>query len=192
MTNKFHGFLLSLSVVFLFVACSSTPKVSEVPNIPRTYKPPPPLSTTSDSDPSIDYVGLQRELGLERAPENLGFLEKPFETCQAGYGYSSTQDCQRKYFVVIHFQLLCRDSEGTISTTLTSADMRPISGRPVNWTLKGSNGVLQTDSEGYGQIRVVNGKSQRAQRLKLAVGPEFLYVRAGEITRIVTPQPWCN
>lgn len=141
---------------------------------------------------SIDYLGLHRSLGLERPAEDLGFMEKSFNTCAVGYGYSASRDCHREYFVAAHFQLLCRDSEGTISTALSRDDMKPLSGRTVTWTLDGARGTLQLDGEGYGQIKTTFVKSQKAQRLKLTVDNDFVYVRAGEVKRLVTPRNWCN
>lgn len=140
----------------------------------------------------VDYVALQRSLGLDKANTELGYAEKGFDTCQAGYGYSSTKYCHHEYFVVLHFRLMCRDSEGTVSEGINNVDMMPIDNRTVKWNLKGISGVLQTDSDGFGQIHTVSPNSQRTQRLKLAVGPEFLYMRANEITKVVTPKPWCN
>lgn len=140
----------------------------------------------------IDYLGLHRALGLERSDTELGFIEKSFDTCAVGYGYSASNDCRREHFVSIHFQILCRDSEGTISTALGREDMKPLSGRTVTWTLPGARGTLRLDGEGYGQIRTTFPKSQKTQRLKLSVDNDFVYVRTGEVKRLVTPKNWCN
>lgn len=140
----------------------------------------------------IDYVGLQRELGLNRDITKLGYTEKAFQTCGAGYGYSASQDCRQDYFVVVHFQLLCRDSEGTISTPLGVEDMRPLSRRSVTWNLAGTSAEMQLDNEGFGQFRTTYHSSPRQQRLKITADNDFLYLRAGEINRVVAPGNWCN
>ncbi len=93
---------------------------------------------------------------------------------------------------MIHFRLLCRDSEGTISTVLTDEDLRPLDRRTVKWSLKGAQGIVETDSDGYGRIITAAVPSQRAQRLRIAVGNEFLYMRANEIKKVITPEPWCH
>ncbi|MEN0057741.1 MAG: hypothetical protein AAGB31_02810, partial [Bdellovibrio sp.] len=103
-----------------------------------------------------------------------------------------SQNCHREHLVVLHFRLLCRDSEGTISTILSEQDLQPLNYRTVNWTLKGAKGSLQTDAQGYGQIVTATPLSQRSQRVKIAIGSEFLYMRAGELKQVITPQPWCN
>lgn len=191
--KKQHSLTFVISTVFLFLmaACSSTPKIDSVPHRPTAVASPltPPVD---DASGSIDTVALQRSLGLERNSQNLGYSEKSFNTCQAGYGFSKSHNCQNKYFVVIHFQLLCRNSEGTVQRALTSEDLKAISDRDVNWSLKPLSGQLQTDGEGFGQIRTIASTSQKTSRLKLGVGNDFLYMRANEITRVVTPQPWCN
>jgi hypothetical protein len=48
-----------------------------------------------------------------------------------------------------------------------------------------------TDSEGYGQIAMISGISQREQRLKLTVRNDFLFLKAGELTEMITPKSWC-
>lgn len=141
---------------------------------------------------NIDIEGLQRELRLTRPAEVLGYQEATFNTCTVGFGYSSSRRCRRATMAVINFRLQCRDSEGTISNALGAADLRPIAGQGVRWTSSGQDGIATTDGEGYGTVRAVFAKSPKAGWLRLAVGIQFLNMRAGEITRVVTPRPWCH
>ena len=183
--NLIYSFLVGLFVS----GCASTPKES----FPAGNLPPKSgVPTSRTQDTTIDYPALKRALGLERSAESLGLMEKAFNTCEAGYGYSSSSNCRRLYFTVIHVQLLCRDSEGTVSVGIDRADQTPIASRAVNWTLKGSNGIAQSDSEGFVQVSTVSSLSQKTQRLKLSVGNDFLYMRANEITKVVTPKSWCE
>ncbi|HWU42428.1 MAG TPA: hypothetical protein VN132_03285 [Bdellovibrio sp.] len=183
-------FVLSLfAVIFVsnFLAgCATAPKETKSTEVTT------PTGAQEEKSTTIDYNALQSYLQLDRAPEELGFAEKAFNTCEAGFGYSRSQNCHKEYFVVIHFRLLCRDSEGTVSTILTDSDVTAIAGRPVRWELKGVKGNLVTDGEGYGQIRTVSSKSQNRQRLRVGVGNEFLYMRTNEITKVITPRPWCT
>lgn len=174
------AFLLTLS------ACTSSPKKDS--SGASVYTP----SASEDSSGAIDYFALQNHLRMERERESLGFSEKSFNTCDAGYGYSRSQNCHNEHFVVIHFRLLCRDSEGTISNILTEEDLRPLDRRSVKWALKGTTGVAQTDGQGYGQIITAVPASQKSQRIRLALGNEFLYMRANEIQKVITPAPWCD
>lgn len=177
---------LAFGLLFLAVAaCTTAPKTIESPQVI-------PGAPAAKDEVSIDYIGLQRSLGMDIPVDKLGYMEKAFNTCQVGYGYSSTHNCYREFMVVINFRLQCRDSEGTVAEGVTNADITPISDRPIRWTLKGTQGATKTDSEGFGQIMMVSGRSPKKERLKIATGNEFLYMRANEITRVVTPRPWCN
>ncbi len=141
---------------------------------------------------NIDVDGLKTFLKLNRKHDRLGFVEKKFNTCEVGYGYSATHNCRTKTFVVLNFQLLCRESEGTVTEALTPQDLRAISNQDVKWKMKNLAGRLITDGEGYGQIATLSNQSQRFERLKLSVRNDFLYMKAGELTQMVTPQSWCN
>ncbi len=180
------GYIVALSL--LVGACASKPKV-------ETPAAPPVAATEAGSEsgePSIDVEGLARKLNLTRPVEVLGYQEAGFNSCDVGYGFSSSKNCHRMTLAVIHLRLQCRDTEGTISTALGAEDLRPISGQGVRWTLAGGDGVAQSDGEGYVEIRSIFPKSPRTQRLRIAVGLQFLYVRANEVSRIVTPRPWCH
>jgi hypothetical protein len=193
---------LTLVVLFLaLAACSSHPIIRDdagMPHAPNAPSQPPPSRQQkqgAEQEPEslqIDSVALQSSLGLNRSTSKLGYQERAFDTCQVGYGFSKSHNCQKKHFVVIHFQLLCRDTEGTTSDIVMSRNMQPISDQSVNWTLKNMTGTVQTDSEGYGQIKAISANSQSQQRLKLTVGNDFLFLRAGEVNRVVTPLSWCS
>lgn len=140
----------------------------------------------------VDYDGLQKSLGMNRPLSEFGYAEKEFATCDVGYGYSSTHQCRKNIFVVVGFQLLCRDSEGTVSTTLRYDDMQPLASRTVTWELKGDRGHVVLDTQGRGQFRAVYNVSPREQRLKITSRNDFLYMQAQAIKRIVTPANWCR
>lgn len=151
----------------------------------------PSASASASAEENIDFLGLQHSLGLDRSDDELGFREKAFNTCGAGYGYSGSGNCRSRSFVVMNLRLLCRPTEDTDSTILTSADLSPIGGRDVTWHLKGASGVARTDGAGYFQIRTALPASARAERMRLTVGNDFLVMRAGEMGRLVTPKSWC-
>ncbi|MBC7742562.1 MAG: hypothetical protein H7061_10205 [Bdellovibrionaceae bacterium] len=186
-----------LGIFGLVVSCTSAPNRDGVPPEARLphrhgHVEPAPKAEPLPEEPVIDYVGLQRFLKLDRNYSSLGYSEHLFNTCEVGFGYSRTNNCDLKYFVVSHFRLQCRDSEGTISKILTEADLRPISREEIFWTLRDVNGTLYTDSEGYGQIRMVSSDSQRDSRLKLTLKNDYLYLKAGELKQMTTPKNWCN
>lgn len=165
-------------------ACTSTPTKTETTPIPTAKTP-------TQEEGHIDYNAIQTYLKMDRSSEDLGYAEKVFNTCEVGYGYSRSQNCHKEYFVVLNFRLMCRDTEGTISTILTDADVAPIAGKDVRWALNKIGGNTTTDGLGYAQIRTVSSKSQFHQRLKIAVGNDFLYMRSDEIKKVITPRSWC-
>lgn len=182
----------------IFAGCASAPRTtapSRPSSSPSVYRADPQgaieVRPDDEAPLNIDYLGLQRSLGMDRDARKLGYAEKPFQTCQAGYGYPSSRDCERHHMVVIHFQLLCRESEGTLQTPLGHEDMRALSRANVTWTLAPLSGEIVLDGDGYGQIRTTSKNSPRAQRLKINVGEDFLYTKAGEINRVVAPAPFC-
>lgn len=184
---------LILLSCFLLAACNTVQKSpeKEKPAAETMANGPVPSAPEPEVE-NVDFVALQRFLGLERASQRLGYAEKSFNTCDVGYGFSKSHNCRQRYFVVVHFQMMCRDSEGTVSQIVRPSDLQANSNRSVRWNLKDYNGIATTDGDGYGQIRVVSGQSQKQQRLKLAIASDFLYLRAGEIQKVVTPRNWCQ
>ncbi len=191
--------LLTMSVLLL-VACQSTPmkiKTSQpkalTPIASTTKKNKQSLEFTKPAElAEIDYSSIQRLLSLDKSRNELGYEERAFNTCQVGFGFSPLENCQNKYFVVIHFKLMCRDSEGTISYQLSEADLKPVSNEKLRWTLKNLNGVLETDSMGFGEIVAIATQSPRHERLRLSSAKDFLLIRAYEINRLIVPSNWCN
>lgn len=184
------GFLL---LGFLFAGCASTPSEEKSEQgTPVVERPVPEIWTGAPREPLIDYEGLAGSLGLNHPKQDLGYFEKTFETCDAGYGYSASNNCRREFFVAINFQILCRDSEGTVSVAIARHEMKPLSGRAVKWAMRGASETMRLDGEGYGRIYRTFSRSQRAERLKLAADNDFVYVRAGEAKRLVVPRNWCD
>lgn len=187
--KKMQTITLILSFVFLFAGCTSHQVKESQPTI--TQPTTTPTARPEKTEEIIDVVSLQKFLRMDYAKEKLGYSEKTFNTCAVGFGYSSSQNCRQMYAVSIYYQVKCRQSEGTISTILTDADLTPVESSHVKWSLKNVSGFSSTDSYGYGQIQTVSNQSQRHQRLRLAVGENFLYMRASDITTVVVPKDWC-
>ncbi len=184
--------ILFLVLGFLFSCTTAVVSEKPVASPQVDHSGPRPSLGGKFLEQNIDFEGLKNFLKLERPYNQLGYSEKRFNTCEVGYGYSRSNDCRPKTFVVIHFQLMCRNSEGTISEALTQNDLRAISRQEVRWNLKNATGQVLTDSEGFGAIAIVSDESQKSQRLRLTVGNDFLFLKAGEITQMITPKSWCN
>jgi hypothetical protein len=176
-----------LLILFLAACASKSPVI-----FPRPVENKQ-VENENSYEPPIDYDGLQTFLNLERPAEQLGYTEKKFPTCEVGYGYSSNKNCRNDYFVLIHFKLLCRDSSrDQYTTALGSDDMRPLSGRLVKWSLNSAKGSLYLDENGQGQIRTTASNSPKNKRLKLNIENDNLYMKAGEMSKVVTPSNWCH
>lgn len=180
--------ILAWALAVLLVGCASKPEMTKLPNpdgLPSTE------STKTGSEIRIDYIGLQADLGLNPGIDDLGYREKVFDTCEAGHGFSHSENCRKNYFVLIQFQLLCRPQESDGFTELTSADTEALSNRTIDWLLQNQKGHVVTDSSGYAQIRTSFPVSPKQRHIKLNSGRKFLHMESGDITRIVTPPDWC-
>lgn len=180
-------FFLVFSTLFL-VHCATKPLPKDSPS------PAVPPSSIPSGPPSIliDYEGLQASLKLIRSRETLGYLEKSFETCKAGYGYPSNQNCRRDYFVLVHFKLLCRDADESSHTAFDASRMEPLSHREIRWSMRDRSGTLTLDDQGFGQILTTSPVSLKSQRLKISADNENLHIRASDLGRIVAPPVWCS
>ena len=160
--------------LILFVglsACTTAPK--HKPLTETEIQGPPKVRTD---------LPLQDRLGMRRQATDLGFAEKPFSACQEG------GICQPRYFSVVHFQLLCRDSEGTVSSVPT---LTPLTSDRVRWQLGGQTGGTSTDRNGFGQFTLVSDRPTRGQRLILRIGQQFMGFTISEVSKVVLPQNFC-
>ena len=183
------------AALIILVSCQSTPEVKNRTALAGSTQNTSAVNGVSGNillQKEIDYQSIRRLLGLEKNKTVLGYDERTFNTCQVGFGYSTNDSCLNKYFVVIHFKLMCRDSMGTISTQLSEDDLVPVGNQSLRWTLKNTTGALRTDSEGYGQVMVISAQSQRTERFRVSTDNDFLLMRAGDIKRLVVPSNWCE
>lgn len=175
-------------LILMFVVAAGCASRPPEPTLPASI----PEAPTPREEENIDLLGLQKSLRMERPMEQLGYAEKAFNTCQAGYGYSSSHNCRQRHLVVIHFRLQCRDSEGTVSEMVTLEELQPVLADRMRWHLGSVPGTTSTDGEGYGQIRAVMSQSAKTQRLRLTVKNDFLLLTANQVKRIIVPKSWCR
>lgn len=173
--------IYGLSFVFVLAGCVTPPK-SAPPSVSDVY-----------GEIKVDYERLQTHLGLDRPIEDLGYFEKQFPTCEVGFGYPSNRQCIQEHFILIHFQLLCRQStQNTYYEAIDSYAMEPVRASRIRWSLDGRSGYVNLDDRGYGQIRTTGHRSLRNHRLKLVAGNENLRIKAGTLKQIVTTPSWCR
>jgi hypothetical protein len=173
--------VLSVSLLVLLSGCASEPVY-----LPMTPLPGPTTTTSlpANKDPNAN---LESRLGMVRAQNDLGFSEKKFNPCE--YGLSESRQCGANYLTVVQFQLLCRDSEGTIQEV---PQTYPIHAPELRWKLAGRTGGTATDARGYGRFTVLGDHTLRGQRLILYKGSKFVSVTVSDLTKIVLPKPWCT
>lgn len=170
----------TLALVIFLVGCTTSPPQPEPPVAPHTA--PEPVTPPA---PSLDLSQLERALNMDRGKTELGYEEKSFNPCEL---HVTSGDCRPRYLAVVHFQLQCRDVEGTTE----SYQVEPIRADHIKWSLGKIQGVTETDRDGFGQIRVIAPASQAKQRLRLTLNNDFLILRASDIRKIVTPPTWCR
>lgn len=156
--------------------------VSEPLAIFNTYRP-----TMSPEE----YDLLRKEIGVQKDFNMMGFSESAFQTCKVATP-GAQPECRIDYYSNIHFLLLCRDAHESSQTAFDASRMQPLGNRSVKWNLKDQEGFIVLDDKGYGRIQLKSATSQKAERLKLSIDNETLYVQAGDIGRVVTPPDWCH
>jgi len=173
----------TLTLALALSACATAPKEK-----PQQEVQPPQVTNEEER---IDYIGLEQTLHLDRPIERLGYVEKAFDTCTAGNGFSHSQDCHKEYFVSIHFRLQCRETEEPPPGGVDPMDVHPNGDRDIAWLLQKKQGVAHTDSDGYGQIRMTFAKRPGEKQIKLSTHGQFLYIQSSDLDKIVTPPKWC-
>lgn len=180
MTQNSLRVLFGTFITLALTACGTAP-----PSV--DYVPPP---TAEDSQPAPRGIGvlqLQNKLGMNRPDNDLGFAEKFFDPCALGL---PSEGCSKKVMSVVHFQLMCRDSEGTVSSAPVA--LQPIVAPNISWSVGGLSGSTRTDSHGYGQFLLISGNTVREKRLILRKGAHYVGLTIGEITKVVLPKNWCS
>jgi hypothetical protein len=173
-------FLAALFFLCL-AACTTAPPIEPIPDVVQP-KSQAPMSQAPD------LSTLERTLRMDRSKADLGFEEKAFNPCDQGFPAADARACASQFLVVIHFQLQCRDKDGTVE----QYNVEPIVSDNVRWVLGKSQGTTRTDHEGFGQLSVIAPTSQRASRFRLTIGNNFMILRAEDIRKVVTPPDWCG
>lgn len=168
--------LLSLSLIVLAGCAGRASKPDEVVREPAKQQP-------------HDLAQLQSALGMDRSPRELGLSEKMFDSCR-NHVQGDSGKCGMRYLSVLNFKLTCRDSEGTTQEVVTTT--RPLVSDSVQFQLDGQRGVLQSDHEGYVQLRAVTAKPVRGHRLVITVGKQFFGKDIEEVDQLVLPNYWCE
>jgi hypothetical protein len=156
------------------------------PHIEQTPETPKP-SAKKDLDREIPVDDVARKLNLGLHFDELGFHEKRFDPCALGY---KTKSCETQLFTMINFQVVCRDSEGTIQSN--NYTLTPLALKPLHLKVGSHLADSQTDQNGFSQIRFLAKTTARETRFILSSPPFLLALHAGEVKKIVVPNDWCQ
>lgn len=172
--------ILAFIVVSLGCTSLSQEPVSMPDQVGREPLSSHPLET-------FDLPQLQRQLKMDRAPEDLGFSEKIFNSCHLP---RPSKKCGARYFTVLNVQLKCRDTEGTTDIVVTN--FTPLQSQQIIWRLGRAKGISRSDASGYSQILIVHAQSLRSERLVLTVSRQFLGIEVTQNHPLVLPRYWCD
>jgi hypothetical protein len=147
-----------------------------------------PVSQTPAPAPKkvVSIGAIKEKLRLVRNIQDLGYDERPFNACELGL---KGEECADEFLTIIHFQLVCRETEGTVSEAPTQ--LIPVQSDAISWKLGEAMGVTQTDSQGFGKVEARRLVSSASSRLRLTIEDRFVATPARETTRIVVPKDWC-
>ena len=169
--------------LLLFAACSTPPQKVEPPFVEYTR----PKQT-------LNLIELQNRVGIQMGIGETGFREKSFDACELGTALNELKvpltDCHHAYFVLVQFQLSCRQAEES-SEVLTDADLTPVRNQALKWQIGKLSGDTQSDFQGQGVIRAISSGPIRKSYLRISTGVDFLNMRVDQVTAIVTPPSWC-
>lgn len=177
--------LPSAFFVALLSACATAPDSPDTPT-PVSDRDTGLILEEPKPRRAVPVFQIQNELGMNRSAQDLGFAEKLFNACNYGIPGAG---CERMLNVV-HFQLMCRDSEGTVSTVPLA--LRPIVAPYITWSVAGQSGSTRTDRNGFGQFAFISGRTVKEKRLILRKGRQYVGLTVSEITKLVLPKNWCG
>jgi len=140
---------------------------------------------------SVDLFKLQKILGMSRSISSLGYQEKRFNTCRDAANIFSKQNCQTGFLIVLHLQLLCRDSMGTVQH-VSNFSLTPVVSSHVKWKIGSISGFSKTDRDGFGQVLLVNSYPLISKKLLLQVKNYALRLDVKQVKRIIVPEDWCS
>lgn len=154
------------------------------------------LTQDQDSE-SITQQGYE-ELSLEELQdsldldiEDLGFVEKLFNSCALPKPLREDGQCGQRYFSIVHFRVQCRNTVGTTENTVTALDLRALN-KNLEWVVGPNRGTTFTDSDGYGKAKIISKRSIRKKRFVLKSGKTALGLTTEDVSRIVVPSNWCD
>lgn len=199
---KCYGFIFLASSLILS-ACAHEPVAPPAPPEekkelflwqPELKKSAPPKAdqkiAPAENNAEVERIDLEvveRKLNLSDKFYKLGFHEMSFDPCQFGY---QVKNCEKRLFTIINFQVVCRDSEGTVQHT--NHILTPFAHKSLHMKVGIHVDDSQTDEKGYGQIKFISKTTAKEARFILSSPPFSLGLHADDAKKIMVPGDWCQ
>ncbi len=124
---------------------------------------------------------------MDHPMSRLGFEEKSFNTCKVESNRSPKPLCQQLYVARLNFQVMCRNSTGTVErVTLT-----PLNSTKLRWKKGSKRGFTSTNSSGFGRLGFVTSYPSINGHLYLYLGSKIARKRFRDQWKLILPQSWC-
>ena len=182
--------LKSLLLLFLLLPlcqCATTPEPAKV-LLPKSQSSYSNRNYHSEKYNDIDVNLLLAELEMDHPIEAIGYQEKSFNTCKVLSNKSPAPFCQRLYVGRLNFQVMCRDSTGTVE----KVRLTPLKSGRLRWKKAGKRGLTSTNSNGFGSLGFVTSSSSKRGKLYLYLGSKIALKRFSDNWRLILPKSWCT
>jgi hypothetical protein len=166
--------------------CESTPEKKKI-LLPKSQSSYSTQTQTRSLYNDIDVNALLVELGMDHPMEQVGFTERPFNTCQVKANRSPRPQCQRLYVTRLNFKLMCRHSTGTVERV----NLTPLFTRKLRWKGGRMRGYTSTNSKGFGSLGFITPTSSRYGHLYLYLGSKIARKKFQDQWKLVLPESWC-
>ena len=188
LVNSFKSFYLLLLLLF-FAACSTTPPKKTKVYFPKSQSSYSDKKSYGNRYNDIDVNALVEELDLNYPLSRLGYEERGFNTCKIKSNKSTSPSCKNLYLTRLNFQVMCRDSTGTVE----KVNLTPLHSRKLRWKKKGGKrGVTATNSRGFGSLGFISNYPAKNGYLYLYLGSKIARKRFLDNWKLILPKSWCD
>ncbi len=183
---KFRQSVFSLCLFFLLAQCATAPEPPKI-LLPKSQSTYSSRDYRSQKYNDIDVNALLAELKLDHPLEKIGFEERSFNSCKVESNKSAKPLCQNLYVARLNFQVMCRDSTGTVErVTLT-----PLNSQKLRWKKGAKRGVTSTNAKGFGSLGFVTDYPSANGHLYLYLGSKIARKRFKDQWKLILPKSWC-
>ena len=183
--KSIKSFLFFLSLLCLS-NCTTTPKKPKV-LLPKSQSSYVNRDNYSSRYNDIDVNALLTELKMDHPMENLGFQERSFNTCKIKSNRSQKPHCERLYVARLNYQVMCRDSTGTVERV----NLTPLKSQRLRWKKGGKRGLTSTNSSGFGRLGFITKYPSKNGALYLYLGHKIARKRFKDKWKLILPKSWC-